>query len=176
MKNTQIELTNLRLVKITSKKQKLKWNNIFRGSYQGGLRKAPKETFKDDVSQFFVVKSNNFELGFIRISNYSWRFSRVTNKPIWSASDAYVKPGYRSRGVLRFMLSEVVSKHSVVQAYLEETRLKQNIEYYKSLGFSRVIRGYQDGLVFVLQDEFAQSLRNYLIMQASNEEKYQIAA
>jgi len=176
MKNTQIELTNLQLVKITSKKQKLKWNNTFRGSYQGGLRNASKEIVNDAVSQFFVVKSNNFELGFIRISNYFWRFGCVTNKPIWSASDAYVKPGYRSKGVLRFMLSEVISKHAVVQAYLEETRLEQNAKYYESLGFTTFIPGFVDGLVFVLQDEFAQSLRNYLIMQASNEEKYQIAA
>lgn len=169
-------LSNLKLVKISTAKDKIKWLERFRKSYSGGMQKTSAEIYKDEVCLFFVALSSDTEVGYIRISNYSKYYSHITKEPAWSASDAYVKPKYRKSGILRFMLEEVVAKYSVVSALIEIERYIENHRYYKSIGFDSVMDSPCDGLYFALQSHFADIIDRQPKMTAVNDEHFSLAA
>ena len=100
----------------------------------------------------------------------------MTDQPAWSASDAYVKPTYRNRGVLRFMLTEVITKHFVVSALIDQERLDANEQYYLSLGFSCTSDGPSKGLLYIHQASFKQHLEQKIQAQAQNDDYFNIAA
>jgi GNAT superfamily N-acetyltransferase len=168
--------SNLKLVKISSAKEKIKWLDRFRKSYSGGMQQTSAEIYKDEVCLFFVALSSDIEVGYIRISNYSKYYSHITKESVWSASDAYVKPKYRKSGILRFMLEEVVAKYSVVSALIEIERYIENHRYYKSIGFDSVMDSPCDGLYFALQSNFADMLEKQAEMTAVNDDQFSLAA
>jgi hypothetical protein len=100
MKSQISQSPNLTLVKLTKVQDKRKWHDRFIKNYAGRTKQASPTIFSDAVSLFFVTQSASDLLGYIRITNYSERYEHLTNQPAWSASDAYVKPVYRNRGVL----------------------------------------------------------------------------
>ena len=167
---------NLKIVKISNAKEKIKWLERFRKSYSGGMQKTSAEIYKDEVCLFFVALSSDTEVGYIRISNYSKYYSHITKEPAWSASDAYVKPKYRKSGILRYMLEEVVANYSVVSALIEIERYIENQRYYKSLGFDSVMDSPCEGLLFALQSNFADMIDRQPEMTAVNDEQYRLAA
>ncbi len=169
-------LSNLKLVKISSAKEKIKWLERFRKSYSGGMQKTSAEIYKDEVCLFFVAISSDTEVGYIRISNYSKYYSHITKEPAWSASDAYVKPKYRKSGILRYMLEEVVAKYAVVSALIEIERYIENHRYYKSIGFDSVIDSPCEGLYYALQSNFADMIDRQPEMTAVNDEQFSLAA
>jgi GNAT superfamily N-acetyltransferase len=167
---------NLSLVKLDKVQDKRKWHDRFIKNYKGHTKQASHTIFNDIVSLFFVAKSESDLLGFIRITNYSARYSHLTDQPAWSASDAYVKPTYRNRGVLRFMLEEVITKHFVVSALIDQERLDANEQYYLSLGFSCTSDGPSKGLLYIHQASFKQHLEQKIQAQAQNDDYFNIAA
>jgi GNAT superfamily N-acetyltransferase len=169
-------VSNLKLVKISTAKEKIKWLERFRKSYSGGMQKTSAEIYKDEVCLFFVALSNDIEVGYIRISNYSKYYSHITQEPAWSASDAYVKPKYRKSGILRYMLEEVVAKYSVVSAFIEIERYIENQRYYKSLGFEYVMETPCESLLFVFQANFAEAIDRQPELTAVNDEQFRLAA
>jgi GNAT superfamily N-acetyltransferase len=171
-------MSDLKLVRLTSYAEKKKWQMRFVKNYSGTLTGLTDEVFNDKVSLFFVAKSGDKELGFIRITNYTDMYSDYTNELAWSASDAYVKPCYQKQGVLRFMLDECVRNHNVVSALIKTERFEKNIHYYKSLGFTfKVRQTISSDLSYIFQSSFENvilKMRDTLI--ASNDAQYNIAA
>ena len=166
----------LSLVKLTKVQDKRKWHDRFIKNYKGHTKQASPTIFQDTVSLFFVAQSESDQLGFIRITNYSARYCHLTDQPAWSASDAYVKPPFRNRGVLRFMLTEVIAKHFVVSAFIDQERLDANEQYYLSLGFSCTSAGPSKGLIYMHQTSFKQHLEQKIQAQAQNDDYFNIAA
>jgi len=176
MKSQISQSPKLTLVKLTKVQDKRKWHDRFIKNYAGHTKQASPTIFSDAVSLFFVTQSASGLLGFIRITNYSARYSHLTDQPAWSASDAYVKPTYRNRGVLRFMLTEVIAKHFVVSALIDQERLDANEQYYLSLGFSCTSDGPSKGLLYMHQAIFKQHLEQKIQAQAQNDDYFNIAA
>ena len=166
----------LSLVKLTKVQDKRKWHDRFIKNYKGHTKQASPTIFQDIVSLFFVAQSESDQLGFIRITNYSARYCHLTDQPAWSASDAYVKPPFRNRGVLRFMLTEVIAKHFVVSAFIDQERVDANEQYYLSLGFSCTSAGPSKGLIYMHQTSFKQHLEQKIQAQAQNDDYFNIAA
>ncbi len=167
---------NLSLIKLAKVQDKRKWHDRFIKNYKGQTKQASPMIFQDTVSLFFVAQSESDQLGFIRITNYSAQYSHLTDQPTWSASDAYVKPPFRNRGVLRFMLTEVIAKHFVVSALIDQERLDANEQYYLSLGFSCTSDGPSKGLLYIYQESFKQHLKQRIQAQAQNDNKFKVAA
>ena len=69
---------NLSLVKLAKVQDKRKWHDRFIKNYKGHTKQASPTIFNDIVSLFFVAKSEANLLGFIRITNYSARYSHLT--------------------------------------------------------------------------------------------------
>jgi hypothetical protein len=176
MKSQISQSPNLTLVKLTKVQDKRKWHDRFIKNYAGRTKQASPTIFSDAISLFFVTQSASDLLGYIRITNYSGRYEHLTNQPAWSASDAYVKPTYRNRGVLRFMLMEVIAKHFVVSALIDQERLDANEQYYLSLGFSCTSDGPSKGLLYMHQASFKQHLEQKIQAQAQNDDYFNIAA
>lgn len=171
-------MSDLKLVRLTSYAEKKKWQMRFVKNYSGTLKGLTDEVFNDKVSLFFVAKSGDKELGFIRITNYTDMYSDYTNELAWSASDAYVKPCYQKQGVLRFMLDECVRNHNVVSALIKTERFEKNIHYYKSLGFTfKVRQTISSDLSYIFQSSFENViLKMHDTLIASNDSQYNIAA
>ena len=171
-------MSDLKLVRLTSYAEKKKWQMRFVKNYSGTLKGLTDEVFNDKVSLFFVAKSGDKELGFIRITNYTDMYSDYTNELAWNASDAYVKPCYQKQGVLRFMLDECVRNHNVVSALIKTERFEKNIHYYKSLGFTfKVRQTISSDLSYIFQSSFENViLKMHDTLIASNDSQYNIAA
>jgi hypothetical protein len=171
-------MSDLKLVRLTSYAEKKKWQMRFFKNYSGTLKGLTDEVFNDKVSLFFVAKSGDKELGFIRITNYTDMYSDYTNELAWSASDAYVKPCYQKHGVLRFMLDECVRNHNVVSALIKTERFVKNIQYYKSLGFTLIVgQNINSDLSYIYQNSFKSVIFKMVDkLIASNDAQFNIAA
>lgn len=149
--------------------EKYKWQKRFNASYSGGLLPITNALFGPLVKYFAAVE-NKKELGFIRISDYSKYCATYQNEVVWSISDAYVKPAYRRKGVLREMIIQVVKRHNVKMLYIDTERLIKNGAYYAALGFSNI--QYVDGssMAYLSIDRTSSS------QAASNDAQYSICA
>ena len=80
MKSQISQSPNLTLVKLTKVQDKRKWHDRFIKNYAGHTKQASPTIFSDAVSLFFVTQSASGLLGFIRITNYSARYSHLTDQ------------------------------------------------------------------------------------------------
>lgn len=157
----------MELVQITLMAEKQKWLNYFRQHNRGGVKKrVSPRIYSDAVCRFFVARHHNTELGYIQITNHSDWLSSPAQPQVWSASSASVKPVYRNRGVLRFMLSECIAKHQVGAAYMESERLMQMSDYYRSLGFRRLHFVDDSYFVYLIHANFEAA---YLVRYGNND-------
>ena len=148
---------------------RLKWQRRFNASYSGGLLPVTDALFGPLVKYFAAVEDKK-ELGFIRISDYSKQCANYPSEEVWSISDAYVKPGYRRKGVLRDMICKVVKDHNVKMLFIDTERLVKNGAYYIALGFSN-IQYVDDGAMAYLSIDRTSSPQ-----AASNDAQYSICA
>jgi GNAT superfamily N-acetyltransferase len=154
-----------RLEKLADKQ---KWIYRFAKEYKGGY--AIHEGLFGSHSKFFVAVEDDKELGYIRIGDYSRQFSRHTNDEVWSITEAYVKPAYRSRGYLRDMIEAVVKDHNAKAMLIETQRYKTYRAYYQALGFNTVFLLGNGELARVYLASFAG------IAVAANDETYEMVA
>jgi hypothetical protein len=107
-------------------------------------------------SKFICAYDGPNELGFVRIVCYATGDIGQKDTAIWSASDGYVRKEYRSRGVLKSLISYVIQKYGVCLILIKSVTYKENRAYYESLGFSYVMRHESDEeLVRVSLKEFS---------------------
>lgn len=124
---------NLEITEIYEAREKLKWLKRFSKAYSVALNTNIAEIY--ERSRFFLATMDGKEAGFIRIVDYTQQLRDVCAFEVWSASDAYVKQAYRSKGILRAMIDHVVRAHKVKMAFISAERLTKYCEYYNSLGF-----------------------------------------
>ncbi len=158
----------LKLKRLEKLADKQKWIYRFAKEYAGGC--AIHEKLFGPCSRFYVAVDGEKELGYIRIGDHSRKFSRHTNDEVWSITEAYVKPAYRSRGYLRDMIAAVVQDHNAKAMLIETQRYKTYRAYYQALDFNTVFLLGNGELARVYLASFAG------VAMAANDETYEIAA
>lgn len=118
--------------------EKTKWMEQFRKGYSGGCSKQlPHGVFNESGCKFLVAYENGKEMGFIRIieaNKFGPKF-----KGVWELAEAYIKPPYRSNGVLRELLIHSMDFFNVQMVHITEDRFSDNYSYYHSLGFTAFV-------------------------------------
>jgi len=168
---------DLQLVKIGKIKEKRKWIDRFIASYLGGVTLPSIEIFKDQICEFYVATESGKDCGYIRILNRNISNLSIERTPFRTVLEAYVKPPYRKRGILRFMLEEGVRRLQVQAIRIDADRYEKNYRYYQSLGFTF---GYRDpdGYPSTVFHESARTLQSNSAFaeEASNETDFQKVA
>ncbi len=149
--------------------EKMKWEQRFFTAYKGGLLPISDVIFSS-LCKFLVAVEDGKELGFMRLSDYSRKGVGYLSEEFWSISDAYVKPRYRGKGVLREMISQAVRDHSVKMLFIETSRLAKNYDYYSTLGFSDVKLVEEGKMAYV------RHVGTHKVRLASNDAQYKICA
>lgn len=144
----------IQLKKLEKLADKQKWQRRFLQAYDGETVAESPSLYGENV-RFFVATRDGKELGFIRINDKSAFFKGVYDGPVWNVTDGYVKPSYRSQGVLREMIAHAVSDLDVKILYIETDRFERSLPYYRSLGFSFAwtVKGGQ--FTWAFHDSFA---------------------
>jgi len=120
---------------------------LFSRAYFGCVTKAP-EALYGPLCRFFSAYEGDIEVGFIRITNYTNDGFAPYKFLLWCASDAYVKPQYRNRGVFKNMLQYVIDCHFVQMILLKKTTYNSNKSYYESMNFCNSKRSLEDPELF----------------------------
>ena len=126
----------MEIVELHHLSEKRKWMKRFAKAYKHGEVKDHPEVYGDRV-RFFVAKEGSSDLGFIRINNKTRNFRTKLDFEVWNAADAFVKPVYRSKGVLKDLLLFVMANANVKMCTLDPIVLSENESYYKNLGFTK---------------------------------------
>jgi len=127
---------DLSFVELTKLNDKRKWVDRFCKSYSGNQMRVSDTVLLDPDIRVILAIRNGKELGYIRIYKYNCDISKFYGKELWRIAEAYVKPAYRSNGVLRAMIKFVVENYNAIIFKIETDRLRKNFYYYQSLGFT----------------------------------------
>jgi GNAT superfamily N-acetyltransferase len=147
---------------------RLKWMGRFCKSYSGGLRPISLAMYSDPV-RFLVAIDGDKELGFMRLYSTD-EFACYTDDELWIIGEAYVKPAYRSKGVLSEMITLAVRDHSVKGLHIETSRFQALETYYVALDFTQVCTTDDPMLSHVFLSSLEQALT------AANDDQFQQAA
>lgn len=158
----------IELEKVTKVADRLKWLNRFRKSYSGGLRPITASLYRES-NRFLVAVSGKLELGFMRLFSTD-EFAHYTKEEVWIVGEAYVKPPYRGKGVLREMITLAVRDHGAKGLHMETSRLVALEEYYFTLGFTDVYGSVDQYLSYAFVTSFRQ------VLVAANDDQFQQAA
>ena len=123
----------------------------------------------NDPVKFLVAVDGDNELGFIRMGPID-QLARYTDKEVWLISEAYVKPAYRSRGVLREMITLAVRDHGAKGLHIETSRFAALVSYYVALDFTQLCATGDPFMSCV----FLSSLEEAIC--AANDDQFQQAA
>ena len=126
--------------------------NRFLKSYSGSYR-AINDDFYGSSIRFFLATNADTSLGFVRINNKSSFFKNECPFQVWNLTDGYVKPPYRSSGVLKKLIEYVVEECEVHMMYIETDRFLKNRQYYQSLGFNNHYTVKNGELSWAFQDD-----------------------
>ena len=144
-----IKLVNTKIVEIHKLHHKRNWCEKFSRSYDGNCRPFSEKLLIDNA-RFFVAKRGTRELGFIRINDKGAYFDCC----VWNISEAFVKPVYRSQGVLREMIQHVILHCNVKMLHISAAHYFDNLSYYESLGFEGYRPSEQPGIGWVFLRDF----------------------
>lgn len=159
----------IKLVEIVKLADKQKWQRRFYDAYDGEMREWSDKLFGTNV-KFYVAVEDGKELGFIRINDKVFNFKGFTDEEVWNLTDAYVKPAYRSKGVLREMIAQAVRDLKVKMLYIQTERFDACRAYYFGLGFTYYYTVQQGGMVWAFQGSFEK------VAVASNDAHYRKSA
>jgi len=126
----------IHLIEIVKLVEKQKWANRFCKSYDGELHPLTSALYGPS-SKYLVAVNDKKEVGYMRICRTD-EFDRYTCEQVWIVQEAYVKPAYRSRGVLREMITLSVKEYGVKALFIETCRFEKLVSYYSSLGFTAI--------------------------------------
>jgi GNAT superfamily N-acetyltransferase len=144
---------NISFKEITMLADKRKWMKRFFRDYSGEYKKENPNMYLKTV-KFVIVVSEDKELGFARINDKSGFFANQTSDAVWNLTDAYVKPAYRGKGVLRELISHLIANYNVKMLYMETDRFHKNLFYYQTLGFTKYYTVQNDLMVWAFLKEF----------------------
>ena len=144
---------NIKIVEIHDLHRKQYWYEKFCRGYEGQTRQFNEQLIISDA-RFFVAMRGTKKLGFIRINDKSAYFDCC----VWNASEAYVKPVYRSNGVLRDLIKHVIMYCNVKMLHISANNYFENLSYYESLGFTKFLASEQFGIGWVFLCDFEVDL------------------
>ena len=124
---------DIEVKEITKLAEKSKWNERFYKSYSGGKKRIPIDKLNE--CKVFVATYKGNELGYIRIHSVTHTFSQFYDGEVWAVSEGYVKPPYRSNGILTLLRSFVVQNYNVKVLRIETERYNNLRRYYSEQGF-----------------------------------------
>jgi hypothetical protein len=145
---------------ITSIREKKKWTQRFLDSYEMAKDAL---NYNSQYHKFIVAKNSSSELGYLRISYKTNYFEGSFNYDIWCASDAFVKPKYRSQGILRKLIQHSISQHEVKMIYIGPKRYSSLEEYYTSLGFVLPMQLPHIEMLYVLNSSLSKDIDNGIL-------------
>ena len=138
-----------KIVEIYDLYSKRHWYERFCRSYDETSRPFSEKLVIDNA-RFFVAMRGTRKLGFIRINDKSTYFDCC----VWSISEAFVKPVYRSQGVLRDLLNHAITHCNVRMLHISAAHYFDNLSYYESLGFEGYMPSEQYGIGWVFLRDF----------------------
>lgn len=150
---------DLQIKEITTLADKLKWNDRFYKSYAGEKVKVSPERVAS--CRFFLAIYKGNEAGYIRIFNYTNTFDNFYSGEVWAVNEGYIKPPYRSKGILTALRAYVVKHCNVKVMRIETDRFLKLQSYYESQGFVYgypILEGY---LSTICVPEFQEALYAY---------------
>jgi len=134
---TSIDNLHVNVSEIHKLADKQKWMKRFINAYKGDVKNSFNFTgYYGENVRFFVAHTLEFEMGFVRINDKSSLFNKSCSFKVWNLTDGYVKPPYRSIGVLKKLIEHVVKECDVRMMYIETERFSTHLNYYKMLGFN----------------------------------------
>jgi GNAT superfamily N-acetyltransferase len=161
-----ISQADLQINEITKLAEKLKWNERFYKSYSGDKVKVSAE--KVASCRFFLAIYKGKEAGYIRIFNYTNTFSEFYSGEVWAINEGYIKPTYRSKGLLTALRAYVVKNCSVKLMRIETHRYIKLQDYYAEQGFIYgypILEGY---LSTICVPEFEEALYAYANLHSTH--------
>ena len=132
--------------------EKKLWMNRFIKAYSGATQSDSSGFYGTNV-RFFLATDAETLLGFIRINDKTTLFNNKIPFQVWNLTDGYVKPPYRSKGVLKKLIDYVVKECDVRMMYIETDRFLKNYHYYQSLGFNNHYSVKNNELTWAFQDD-----------------------
>jgi len=150
---------DVEIKEITKLAEKSKWNERFYKSYSGGKRRIPVDKLNE--CKVFVASYKGNELGYIRIHNVTHTFSQFYDGVVWAVSEGYIKPPYRSNGVLTLLRSFVVENHNVKVMRIETERYNNLRNYYSEQGFVLAYDVDDSGISIICLPEFYDAMWAY---------------
>lgn len=128
-----ILVADVEIIEVTKLAEKAKWNERFYKSYSGSKIKIAIDALKE--CRVFVAIYKGNELGYIRIHSVNNTFAKFYDGDVWAVSEGYVKPPYRSNGILTLLRRFVVDSHNVKVLRIETERYNKIRRYYSEQGF-----------------------------------------
>jgi hypothetical protein len=152
---------NITFKEVTERTKKATLMRHFTKAYFGEVIKLEEAIFARS-SKFICAYDGPNELGFVRIVYYGKTEIDKKCSAIWGAADGYVRHEYRGMNVLKNLLIHVIQNYDVCMILIKEATYKENLAYYKSLGFSSVIAHESDEeLVRVSLKKFAHIINKH---------------
>jgi len=142
----------MNFIEIHQLADKKKWATRFMKQYKGEIN--PNAYAYGTNSRYILAIENGKELGFVRINDKSYRFQMFTSVPVWNITDAYVKPAYRHNGVLKALIQHVIENYNVRMIYMTTDRFINNLDYYRSLGFTFYYAVKETEMMWAFQTDF----------------------
>ena len=143
----------MNITEIDKLAEKQKWMDRFLSAYVGSTR-CENDNFYGTNVRFFLATNADTSLGFVRINDKTSFFKNECPFHVWNLTDGYVKPPYRSSGVLKKLIEYVVKECEVHMMYIETNRFLNNRQYYQSLGFNNHYTVQNGELTWAFQDDF----------------------
>lgn len=150
---TQEILLEVKLKQLHKLAEKMTWMKRFHADYEGGCVDINEKLFGNDVV-FYVAQVGDKEVGYIRLNDKTSFFEKYGGVNVWNIADAYVKPAYRHKGVLRQMIQQAVQDLDVKMIHLTVDRYVDNLNYYRTLGFTEFQVSSDGELGWALQTSF----------------------
>ena len=162
----KINENELKIKEVTKISEKAKWMDRFYKSYSGGKQKIQMEGLNQ--CQVFIATKESKELGYIRIHNKTEIFSKFFDGEVYSVCEGYVKPAYRSKGVLTALRRYVVENHNVKVIRIESERYKRNRRYFNEQGFVLAYDVTDSNISIICLPEFVDAMLAYSKFNSSH--------
>ena len=123
------------LVEMKDHREKYRWVSKFSVEYYKGEKITHEDIFTG--AKFYLCKSDDEDVGYIRIVNKTKEYLHLYDGEVWSISEAYVLPNFRHKGILSYMTKQILQQDpNVKRMYILKDRLKKYRKYYRCLGFT----------------------------------------
>ena len=146
------ELSAPTYVRISDEKEKLTWMAKFHAAYTGETLRFSRGLIRGQV-EFIKDVHREKNRGFLRISEKTQFFRKITDQEVWAIEDAYVEPEYRGRGVFSGLLRYAISHKNVCLIHVNADNAMKFRIFFKEHGFGYLFPPSQDGLVWLASSE-----------------------